>query len=370
MNILLLASHAVAEFDAVRMFTDLGFDVLCPGGYEVPGHAPEGIRPPLPDSPAHPDLVARLNEVRAANPNRPDLIDPGKALLHPDIIDWADVIIVHHFPQLWIGGQWDRIRHKRVIWRTCGQSDPIVEGFMSRFRPKLEIVRYSPAERRYFESIGAFAGEDALIRFGKYPDDYGPWTGEWPGVINITQDLYKRGDACGYGFWRDATAGLARWSPDGPGPPWALPIGKGSEEIGGIGAVSYPDMLDWLRKARVYLYTGTTPASYTLGLIEAMLSGIPVVSIGKEVWQGPSALFEGDEIANIGALGGPDNDVEAPIHRWLRESGCNPTEARRVIGMLAADRGLGEFMGGLVHQRAIDLFDVAKVGQQWREFLG
>lgn len=359
MNILLLASHAVAEYDDVRMFTDLGYDVFAPGGYEVPSQSGEGIRPPLPDARHHPELVDRLNEVRRAYPDRPDLIDPGKARLHDDIIDWADVIIVHHFPEVWIAGQWDHIRHKRVIWRTCGQSDPRLERVMEAFRTyqspvraykSLEIVRYSPAERRYFESVGSFAGEDALIRFGKYPEDYGPWTGEWPGVINITQDLYKRGDACGYGFWRDATAGLARWSEDGPPGPWALPIGKGSEEIGGIGAVSYPDMLDWLRRARVYLYTGTTPASYTLGLIEAMLSGIPVVSIGKDAWNGPSELFEGDEIAVTFR-----ND---------------PIEARTFL-LDCLDSGFYAGWGGAeTRQRAIELFDVAKIGAQWREFLG
>lgn len=351
MNLLLLASHAVAEFDDVRMFTDLGYDVFAPGGYEVPSRSGEGIRPPLPDARHHPELVDRLNEVRAANPGRPDLIDPGKALLHADIIDWADVIIVHHFPERWIVGQWDRIQHKRVIWRTCGQSDPRLEREMARFASEgMQIVRYSPAERRYFESVGSFAGEDALIRFGKYPDDYGPWTGEWPGVINITQDLYKRGDACGYGFWRDATAGLARWSPDGPEPPWALPIGKGSEEIGGIGAVSYPDMLDWLRKARVYLYTGTTPASYTLGLIEAMLSGVPVVSIGPGAWNGPDALFEGHEIVPDAVL-------------WHDD----PSAARTAVSALLDDPAEWSC---LIRQRAIDLFDIATVGPQWREFLG
>ena len=33
MNVLLLASHAVAEFDDVRMFSDLGYDVFAPGGW-------------------------------------------------------------------------------------------------------------------------------------------------------------------------------------------------------------------------------------------------------------------------------------------------------------------------------------------------
>jgi hypothetical protein len=91
---------------------------------------------------------------------------------------------------------------------------------------------------------------------------------------------------CGLGFWLAATEGLP-----------AKPAGPGSEQLrGGIGALSYDGMREYLRHLRVYLYTGTTPASYTLGLIEAMLSGVPVVSLSGKAWAGPDELFEGDAI--------------------------------------------------------------------------
>jgi hypothetical protein len=341
MNILLLASHAVAEHDDLRMFTDLGFDTFAPGGYEVPGSEGEGIRPPLPDAPHHPDLVARLHETRAAKGEPGPAIDWGKAALHDDIIDWADAIIVHHFPEQWIGGQWDRIKHKRVIWRTCGQSDPRLERVMSTYRAEgLQIVRYSPAERRYFERHD-FAGEDALIRFGKYPADYGPWIGDEPVVGNITQHMKQRGDACGYSFWAAATEGLS-----------TRPAGAGSEEMGGLGLLPYPAMLDYLRHLRCYLYTGTTPASYTLGLIEAMLSGVPVVSIGPEAWGGRwggAELFEGHEITEVSQ---DEPCVARDQLRWLLNV---PDEAKA--------------QSGLIRNRALDLFDVATVGPQWVEFL-
>jgi len=341
-RILVLASHAVAEFDDVRMFSDLGFDIFCPGGYEVPGRAPEGIRPPLPDSPAHPDLVARLNETRAEYGDPGNLIDAGKARLHPAIIDWADVIIVHHFPQVWIGGQWERIKHKRVIWRTCGQSDPNVERDMAVYASQgMQIVRYSPAERRYFESVGCFAGEDALIRFGKYPADYGPWIGDDPVIGNVTQDMKARGESCGLSFWLAATEGLP-----------ARPAGKGSEELpGGLGALPYEAMLEYLRHIRAYLYVGTTPASYTLGLIEAMLSGVPVVSIGPEAWKGPDLLFEGHQIVGSGnAFSSPDGTRK---------------ELQRNLDDLEYAAELGAFH----RQRAIELFSIETIGPQWVRFL-
>ena len=342
-RVLLLASHAVAEYDDVRMFTDLGYDIFAPGGYEVPGTEGEGIRPPLPHAPAHPDLVARLNETRAAFGDPGPLIDAGKARLHDDIIDWADVIICHHFPERWIGGQWDRIAHKRVIWRTCGQSSPQLEQYMFRLREQgMEIVRYSPAEERHYSRTGTFAGQDALIRFGKYPDDYGPWIGDNLVVGNVTQDMVGRGDACGLGFWLEATTGLP-----------VLPAGQGSEQIGGVGILSYEGMLDYLRHLRVYLYTGTRPASYTLGLIEAMLSGVPVVTIGARDWGrgwGGEDLFEAHEII-------PPSDAGSP--EWAKVI---------LQGVLSGQ--FGEEMSVWQRQRAIELFGIETVGRQWLDLLG
>ena len=354
MNILLLASHSVAEYDDIRMFTDLGYEVFCPGGYQDPRNPGESLRPALPDAPYHPDLI------EACEVQRRELGDPGpnidwaKARLHDDLIDWADVIICHHFPERWIGGQWDRIRSKDVIWRTCGQSDPRLEEAMRPYAQQgMAIVRYSPAERRSFELVGAFAGQDALIRFGKYPDDYGPWVGDYVAVGNITQHMQQRGDACGYPFWAAATEGL----PIGP-------AGPGSEVLPrGLGALDYRAMLEYLRRIRAYLYTGTRPASYTLGLIEAMMSGVPTVSMGQEAWSD--------------GWGGPGGPYLFEAGSFLADSIVArynvfniPSEATRRLRTLLEDDLEAEAASKSTRERAIELFDVAKIGQQWVDFLG
>lgn len=351
MNVLLLASHAVAEYDDLRMFTDMGFDCFAPGGYEVPSRSGEGIRPALPDAPHHPLFVELCNDVRAERGQPGTLIDWAKVAIPDHIIDWADVIICHHFPDRWIGLQWDRIKHKRVIWRTCGQSNPALEEFMAQFAG-LQIVRYSPAERRHFERLGSFAGEDALIRFGKYPDDYGPWTGEFPTVINVTQNMKQRGDACGYSFWEAATAGLN-----------ATPIGEGSEAIGGRGAVSYEDMLYYLRMARAYLYTGTRPASYTLGLIEAMLSGVPVVSIGAHAWGDD---WDGADLFETG-YHVPFTNVWPILPTDMVFD--DPAKARDTLRTLLEYPDKAAAISEAQRSRAIELFGIDTVAAQWREFL-
>jgi hypothetical protein len=339
-NILLLASHAVAEYDDLRMFADLGYDVFVPGGYERPAQPTEPIRPALPNAPDHPDLAAachaKRHEHAVAGDDTSWAIDWAKADIPDDVLDWADTIIIHHFPERWIAGQWDRIKHKRVIWRTCGQSVPEVEEYMRVFTQKgLAVVRYSPMERLGFGQWGSFAGQDAVIRFGKYPDDWYGWTGERLVVGNVTQDLEKRGEAVGYHHWQRLTAGLP-----------AQPAGAGSEEIGGLGPLSYDGLRAYLRSIRVYLYTGTVPASYTLALIEAMMTGTPVVCISRFDFGPAAPLFEAPSLVTI--LGDP----RAQLEDFLR----NPEWAAVVSG----------------HTRtaAIREFGIVRIGQQWREFLG
>ena len=336
MKIVLLASHEIAEYDDLRMFTEMGHDVFCPGGYQNP-HEHEGLRPALPDAPVFPDLIAACERVRSERGDPGPMIDWAKAHLPDEVIDWADVIICHHFPERWIAGQWDRIAHKRVVWRTCGQSNPQLEAYMAQARPLgLQIVRYSPKERH----LPNYAGEDALIRFGKDLAEYGPWTGELKAVGNVTQHMVERGDACGHTFWRDATEGLP-----------VMAAGPGSERLGGLGALSFDEMRAYLGRLRVYLYTGTQPASYTLGLMEAMLTGIPVVSIGPAAfgrgWIGE--VFEGHEITRL-ALD-------------------DPADARHKLTEILEDQHHAAEIGHDQRQRAIDYFGLDAAKADWAAFL-
>lgn len=339
MNVLLLTSHSIAEYDDLRMLTDLGYDTFSIGAYTDPSSPTDDKRPALPDAPYYADLAARCETQRMRLGDPGNAIDWAKASLHEDVIAWADTIIVHHFPERWIVPQWQNIKRKRVIWRTCGQSSP--DGSLERImaplvRQGLEVVRYSPKER----NLPDFAGESALIRFGKYPGDYGPWIGDDLVVGNVTQHMKQRGDACGYPAWAVVTQDLP-----------TKPAGPGSEVLaGGIGALSYTAMLDYLRHLRVYFYTGTQPASYTLGLMEAMLSGVPVVSIQPNRFGWAERLFEGHEITRY----------SAPEVLGLRTG---------LSDMLQFDQ-TAENTSKAMRERAVELFGIEMVGAHWKAFLG
>jgi glycosyltransferase involved in cell wall biosynthesis len=242
-----------------------------------------------------------------------------------------------------------------VIWRTVGQSVEGNEAMMAPLRRDgLQIVRYSPKER----NIPGYAGEDALIRFWKDPEEWTGWVGdgalpagpdrpettyEGPWIANITQHLAQREPYTNHGFWEAATAGLP-----------VHPAGPGSEVLrGGLGELDYDAMREYLRRGRAYVYTGTQPASYTLGLIEAMMTGIPVVSIGPS-WMrifpyGPD-LFEGHEITTS----------------WLDDPGA----ARELLNFYLHYPDEAKAIGDSARKRAIELFGKDTIALQWAAFLG
>lgn len=338
MNLLILGSHGILEYDDLKLFTSLGYDVFSPGGYEDPAHPAEPLRPAVPEAPYHADFAALCRNLRSMRGEPGPFVDWAKARLHPAIIEWADTIIVNCFPEIWIGGQWPAIRGKRVIWRTIGQSSPETERAMRRFRDDgLQIVRYSPKERAYPD----FAGEDALIRFAKDPADWYGWTGEAAVVGNLAQHgatPHERDAFLNWPFFEEATKGL--------------PVqfaGRNSEKVGGLGALDYDAMRAYLRRIRAYLYTGTQPASYTLGLIEATMTGVPVVSIGPEHMATPE-LFEAHELVAL---------------TWYD----TPRGANEELRHLLDDPHAAQTWSVATRRRAIELFGVETIGAQWAAFL-
>ena len=340
MNILLCLSHAIEEYDQLRLLDGLGYGVASIGGYIDPRHPHDPKRPALD--------IDEVAEIRAAVDalGQFDNLGAAQERLPAVALEWADVVIYHHRLER-LFGQWDQIgpfikRGGRVIWRTVGQSTQYNEEQAWPFRKQgLEIVRYSPKER----NIPSYAGEDALIRFYKDPAEWSGWTGEDEVVLNIAQHdatPRARDEWLNWRFWTEATKGLP-----------AVFAGPHSEKVGGLGALSLDDMKARLRSSRAYLYTGTQPASYTLGLIEAMMTGVPVVSIGPS-WMrifpyGPS-LFEGHEIAV----------------NWADDPGTAAAELRHyLVSSAEAERD-----SAFIRQRAIDLFGMDTIGRQWAGYLG
>jgi len=344
MKILYLGCHEILEYDEVKLFTEMGHEVFSLGG--VYQNSNVGIlRGSIPNLYDNPHLRAVALQCNKEN-------------IHQELIDWMDVCVMSHnarvdvndHPQPWLKGNWDKFKKskKPIIWRGIGQSSAQIEEALLEFRKDgLKIVRHSPTDA----TIPHFAGSDALIRFYKDPEEYNDYNGQTPRVVNLSQALFgsdtvnSRGDHMCLPFFKQVVDGFD-WKVFGPD-------NENAGEHNG-GTLSFEDLKQMLRFNRVFFYVGTRPANYTLGLVEAMMTGVPVVSIGPE---------HGNEIYT------DQKTFEA--HELLGDAGYwsdSFTQLRKYLADLLNNQSLALEMGARGRARAIELFSKETVRKDWGSF--
>ena len=330
MRILYISVHEVLEFDELKLFTELGHECYSHGPYAHP-HLGSPLRPPIPEMRYDPQFAQMVD----GSPNKDDL-DP---LLFED----KDVIIIMHSPSI-ILGNWEKMKGKRVIWRSIGQSVPSVEKMLEPYREEgLEIVRYSPRERL----IPGYIGEDAMIRFYKDPLEYTGWTGERKKIMAINQSMKQRSVDCSYDFFHEACKGF----------PVVL-YGGGNEGLPeSAGKISYSQLKKEMKNNRLFFYTGTQVTSYTLGFIEAFMTGIPIVSVGEYNGNHQHYQQKTFEIPDI---------IENGVHGF---SSDNVQELRKIIEELLNNLSYAEQISKLARERAIELFGKETIKKQWDHYL-
>lgn len=329
MKLLYLSCHAILEYDEVKLFNELGLDWFSLGSY---------INPEAPVDPIRPFISHRVNTNWLAQA-------PLREEMPQSFINQFDIIVIMHVPE-WIEKNWDRMKHKRVIWRTIGQSTSSVEQRMSVFRNEgLQVLRYSPRE----VNIPNFIGGDGMIRFYKESEEFDLYNGVSDEVITFAQNMIHRGEYCHFNLFQQITEGLN-----------AKVYGPKNEEAGNLngGFLSYKEMQQKMRDSRVYIYTGTQPASYTLNFIEAWMTGIPVVAIGPKLWNSLNIAGDVYEIGDLienGINGFVSDDIEFLKHITKR---------------LVDDPQLAKQIGMEGRKKAIALFGKDVIKSEWGKFLG
>jgi len=332
-KILFLSCHSILEFDELTLLTELGHEVFSHGAYLDPaGHAALP-RPAITGMAANRELM----EITRAHPAKTDLPQ--------ELIDWCDIVLIMHEPQ-WVIMNWARIKHKPVIWRTIGQSTGRVEALMKPYAEQgLKIIRYSPKERGFPN----WAGEDVLLRFCKDEDVFSGWTGETHDVVTFAQTLKGRRNFCHYDTLFEVLSLF-----DG-----ARVYGSGNDDLGALngGEVPFQRQIELMRQSRVLLYGGTWPASYTLTFIEAMMMGLPIVSISKALAHIPGLepldFFECDEI--LAQIGGAVCDSASGMAIAVQQFRVND--------------GMAWEMSVKQRELAKGMFGKKVIAPMWKEFL-
>jgi glycosyltransferase involved in cell wall biosynthesis len=340
-KILYMSCHEVLEFEEVSLFSELGYEVFSPGAYVCnENKGDQDLRPSIPGLKYNPDIVEKWHQdIALKHPG-----EDGKDHLTKEFVDEFDMVVVMHLPR-WISRNWEAIKHKRVIWRTIGQSIASTEAQLRQYRNEgMEIVRYSPRE----VYIPGFIGQDAMIRFYKDPEQFKDWNGQKKQVINFSQDMINRNEACNFTFFEQVTSPFPRRL-----------FGTGSEKLSwGAGKITYQQLQQEMRDNRCYFYTGTHPASYTLNFMEALMTGIPMVAIGPQ--HGNASYFPGHPLYEIPDL------IENNLNGFISD---DINELRAYINLLLTNDDLAKDISIEGRKIAIEHFGKEMIGLAWKEYL-
>ena len=328
MRILYLSCHSILEYDELKLFEELGIEYFSLGSYLDPQNPVDQIRPALMQP-----VIRRFYDSA-----------PDRNNIPKEFFDEFDVVIVMHLPE-WIENNWERMKHKRVIWRTIGQSTPAIEERLFKYRMQgLEVVRYSPKEA----NISGNIGYDAIIRFYKDEAEFLGYNGMGREVITFAQNMKHRAEFCNYDTFIKIVDGFN-----------AHIYGPNNENTGTLngGYLTYNEMRQKYRDGTVYVYTGTQPASYTLNFIESLMSGIPIVAIGSKYGNSLNIagdLYEIPDLIQNGFNGYVSDDIE---------------ELRSIISKLLDNAKVAKRIGQNGRDTAIKLFGKATIKQQWKDYL-
>lgn len=323
-RILYLSCHSIHEFEDCKLFTELGHEIVSQGAYRFPYNPVDNSRPPIPEMYYNEELS------KLATAHWGDEVDKP-------LIDWCETVYILGVTQ-WLESNWSQIKHKTVIWRSNGQTTSGTESYIAKLRREgLKIVRWSPFERR----IPGYAGEDAMIRAYKDPDEWKGWTGEKEQVITVAQAMKKREDACKFSLFEKCTRGFPRKL-----------YGHTNQDVGELwgGELDYEELKQVYRENRIFFYTCTRPAQYTMAWQEAMMTGIPTVCIG------PTLAEYNIEVPHL---------IENGVNGFTSDS---LVELRRYVSMLLNDYDLAKRISRGGRKRAIELFGREKIKKQWQDF--
>lgn len=329
MKIHYISCHSILEYDEVQLLTDMGHEVFSNGAYLDPkGHITHP-RPAINGAKYYQDWA----EIAS---------NSAKTNLPAELIEPFDVIIVMHSPNV-IVENWEKIKHKKVIWRTIGQSTDDVEGILSPYRNDgMKIIRYSPKEK----NISSYIGEDTLIRFYKDENHLKNWNGKTDNIITFAQSLKGRRSHCHYDEIMDVISYAN-----------GIVYGPGNDDLGKYngGSISYESQIKKMQESRALLYGGTAPASYTLSFVEALMVGLPIIAINKKlanIIYGFDFYEVDDLLSSIGGI------VCDGIPSMIEQ-----------IDRLRNDYSYALEISNKQRELAVQEFSKEKIIKQWEEFL-
>jgi len=347
MKVLYVSSnHSTLEYDDLTMLSEMGIEWFSTGVYMEP------------NNPLH-SLVTRVPIVKVANSKyvslfkkeNPSYIAFENALitLPKELVDEFDIVwITHTFPNL--VNNWEYIKHKPVIWRTYNQQDVAWEVEASQYvKEGLKIVRMGNTESNRIH----YAGQDAVIRAYVDSTVFSGWTGKDRSVLTyhnrFDQRLRQGLNNCTKSYLKLRSVFKC------------FELYGFGDGINGIsnGPLRYTEQVQKYRDSRIYLSLNSESAVYTNSFMEALMTGIPVVTFGSKtsnVMTNPE-LLDSYEVPYIVT---PEVDaIVSDDIDYLYDQ----------ITQLLKNKEYRQQIGSSGRAKALQLFDKNVIMGQWKSFL-
>lgn len=337
MRLLYISSyHDTLEFSELKLFHEMGIEVMSTGNYLFPNAPRFGTQRPAINIPECP-MAAKFH---AVNRNQKCWSAP---ILPKEIVDYFDIVYVahcspnHHYLRL----VWSAIRHKKVLYRTYGLELQHQEDVLAQCKREGQVysVRFSAKE----EAIPGYAGTDFAILPYVDEDEYKDWNGS-----TLTPLSFQN--------WFRTRYKLDNYSVVEP------VLRKYNTRVHGLmsplGPVSFEQQKELYRNARVYWGYGSRPSPIVLNIFEAMLTGCPVVTWGHQYGNGTPPMYQMPEIIENwknGLCTDDMNEVDKFISKCL-----NDEDFARMISTNARIKALNTFSKAYIKPQWENLFEKIK----------
>jgi len=267
--------HPTLENDDLKMLTELGFDWFSTGIHLLESNSVNSIehlrlRERLPRSKDHEELKAEFLV------NNPLYYSQFRGLQYPEIslcktfVDKFDLVIV--LPIHSLEHNWDKIKHKPVVLKTCGNTYNQEMKIKKYFDQGLKIVRASETE-----NLMKNANPATVIRQPFWIDSLPRWKdGNSKVVLSFISHFKQRRSTQPVKNYLEVVVPNFEYELYGA-------YAAGHKDPLVLGTLTRQQQLEKFCNCGCYFAIASGRAPLTYNIVEAMALGIPTITVGSKV---------------------------------------------------------------------------------------
>lgn len=342
MKILYLSSHDCLEAADIQIFNSLGHDIFPVGHYSHPetpiksgrdkfkGKVWQEGRIRFDRLYDYQEWASKLAGIKCWAGN------PYLFKVNPDLVNPFDVVIVNCYEEN-LTLNWNAIKDKPIIFRTISQG----VSHISPYRNNVKVVAMSENEES-FRNLK----HHAIIRQCIDTNYYNGWDRKNDCVLTVNKWLKKRGIISAWEVYSYVSKNFKR-----------IAIGSGNEDVpGAMSDLSEEETQRYRRACGAYFSLCSKPGCVTYSFMEALSTGIPVVSVGPLL----GSVSHQQMTFNV------DKFIKNGVNGFYSD---NASELIHYIEILLEDEKLGKKIGEAGRKTAIEHFSFEKAASDWKNFL-